>query len=164
VIPSTRHSVVNVSTEHRLKRLRDLLHELERLPATAERDQMIREVRARVVDVDTGVLPSALLPVYHDSVAAERGSPITPAPRVPAAMPADERREPRATALPEPAKPARVPPSEAAAAAGEEIAADSPTDAGDRLRLAADELLSLDDSSFSQSEPAAAPWTRGLRG
>jgi len=83
--------VVSVSTEHRLKRLRDLLHELERLPATAERDRMIREVRARVVDVDTGVLPSALLPVYPDSkVAAEPGSPITPAPRLFAAMPAEK--------------------------------------------------------------------------
>lgn len=157
--------MVSVSTEHRLKRLRDLLHELERLPATAERDRMIREVRARVVDVDTGVLPSALLPVYPDSeVAAEPGSPITPALRVFAAMPADEGREPRATALPEPAKPARVPPNEAAAAADEEVAADSLTGAGDRLPLAADELLSLHDSSFSQSELAAAPCTRGLRG
>jgi hypothetical protein len=157
--------VVSVSTEHRLKRLRDLLHELERLPATAQRDRMIREVRARVVDVDTGVLPSALLPVYPDSLpAAEPAPPIAPAPRWVAAEPADKGREPRATRLPEPARTAHVPSSEVAAAADEEVAADSLTGSGDRLPLAADEVLCLDDSSFSPSGLGAAPWTRGLRG
>jgi hypothetical protein len=103
--------------------------------------------------------------VYPDLVlAAEPGTPTTPAPRVIAAMPADEGREPRPAALPEAATPAHAPPSEAAAAADEAVTADALTSAGDRLPLAADELLSLDDSSFSQSELAAAPWTRGLRG
>jgi hypothetical protein len=127
-----------MNSANRLKRLRDLADQLQRLPATAERDRMLRDVRARIVDVDTGVAPSALQPVEPDP---------RPAPRP----------RSRTTRPPVAARPA------------EEVAADaSYPAAGDRLAIAADELLSLDDSSFSPIEPradlAAAPWRAGLRG
>jgi hypothetical protein len=161
--------VVNVSSEHRLKRLRDLLAQLERLPATAERDRMLREVRARVVDVDTGVPPRAVLPVEPDSVpAADPGSPATRAPGVVAPTPQANAASPARPQFRRPAKPVHVPPGEVGSRGGAELATDgSFTGAG--LRLAADVLLSLDDSaSFSPSDaqaaPAAAPWRRGLRG
>jgi hypothetical protein len=49
------------TSEHlRLDRLRALAAQLERLPASRERDWVIAEVRARAVDVETGEVPRAL--------------------------------------------------------------------------------------------------------
>jgi hypothetical protein len=148
--------VISVSSEHRLKRLRDLLGQLQRLPVSAERERMIREVRARIVDVDTGVPPSALLQVFPDSTPA-------PAPR------SRTTRAPSTVAPKPAAKPVHVSPAKDVAPFCAEVAADgSSTAADDRLSLAAGELLSLDDSWFApiepQAEPAAAPWRYGLRG
>ncbi len=42
----------------RLKRLKDLVDQLERLPASPDRDRVLAEVRSRAVDVDTGVTPA----------------------------------------------------------------------------------------------------------
>jgi hypothetical protein len=159
-------SAVSVSSEYRLKRLRDLLDQLERLPATAERDRMLREVRGRVVDVDTGVAPSALPPVYPEesTLPAEPRPPITRAAGVVSATAADEVGQLRSTRRPQPP----VSPTATAPAPGAEVAAErSPAGADDRPMIAANELLSLDDpASFSPSEARAelAPWTRGLRG
>jgi hypothetical protein len=130
-----------------------MIGQLERLPASAERDRMLREVRARVVDVDTGAVPRTLPPpdqawVYE----AEPGSPATRPSRAGSPSPAGEVRLPRRPgASPQPARPAHVPP---------------PVDNEDaELAFGVNELLSLDDSA---SEPEAgsnaAPWTRGLRG
>jgi hypothetical protein len=46
-----------MSGDHRLDRLRDLVGRLERLPDSDERDKVLGEVRARVVDLDTGATP-----------------------------------------------------------------------------------------------------------
>jgi hypothetical protein len=136
-----------VSSEHRIKRLRDLLDQLERLPPTAERDRMLREVRGRVVDVDTGVAPSALPPVES--------------PESVLAAVAREAAQPPVSRLRQPAKPDAVAPS----APGPEVAAGG---AGDGAPLPADELLCLDDSaSFPPGEAGTGlvpAWTRGLRG
>jgi hypothetical protein len=148
-----------------------MVDQLQRLPVSAERDRMLREVRARIVDVDTGVPPGPLLPVHPDSTAAPgprsrtTQAPSKVAPRPAYAGPGGRR----ATGVPEPAKPVQVPPRNAVAPANARVAAyGSFTGAGDRLAIEADELLSLDDSSFSpiegQAEPAAAPWRYGLRG
>jgi len=48
--------------EERVKRLRDLVDRLERLPASPDRDRVLSEVRSRAVDVDTGITPRAMLP------------------------------------------------------------------------------------------------------
>jgi hypothetical protein len=47
----------------RVKRLKDLVDRLERLPASPDRDRVLSEVRSRAVDVDTGVTPRAMLPL-----------------------------------------------------------------------------------------------------
>jgi hypothetical protein len=44
-----------MSSAERVRNLRDLADRLVRLPATEERDSMLRKVRARAVDLDTGV-------------------------------------------------------------------------------------------------------------
>ena len=134
---------MSLSSEQRLKRLRDLLDQLERLPPSADRERMLREVRARVVDVDTGESPRAMLPVDLDAVpTADPGPPARPAPR-PASRP-------RTVSAPKPAAPIRVAPREPVARTSTDVPADRPP-AGD--------LLSLDDAPST-----AGPWTRGLRG
>src|SRR5215218_8145615 len=47
----------------RVKRLKEMVDQIQRLPASPDRDRMLAEVRSRAVDVDTGVTPRAMLPV-----------------------------------------------------------------------------------------------------
>src|SRR5215218_10103554 len=72
---------MDASREHRLKRLRELRDRLERMPASAERDRMLQEVRARVVDVDTGVTPRPMLPADPPPVLDQQ--PVAPVIRAP---------------------------------------------------------------------------------
>jgi hypothetical protein len=134
-----------------------MLDQLERMPATAERDRMLREVRARAVDVDTGVAPTALPPLFEKPPpASDPPARVRRAPKVVAPAPAAQASRPRATPRGEPAKPVQVSPGRATPGAG------------DRLTLAADDLLSLGDwSSLPPSEAQTGPvpaWRRGLRG
>src|SRR3954468_7803284 len=62
----------------RLEQLRELLVRLERMPVSAERDWMLGEVRARAVDVETGVKPAAMRARSRD--AAEHEIPAAPKP------------------------------------------------------------------------------------
>lgn len=131
---------MSVSNQNRLKRLRDLLDELERLPPSAERERMLREVRARVVDVDTGESPRAMLPAGEDPMAAPGARP-----------PATNLSKPVRRAIPAPAaKPRRVARRQAVSRPVAEASADPPP-LGD--------VLSLDDAPS-----ATGMWTRGLRG
>jgi hypothetical protein len=129
-----------VRSELRLKRLRELLDQIERLPLSAERERMLREIRGRMVDVDTGVLPRGMLPVDAAAEAAE------PVPRPARRPPAREPARPRAVPRPEPATPDQV------------------------GTLGTNELLSLAESVPPAPRPdahpgrVARPWTRGLRG
>ena len=129
-------------SELRLKRLRELLDQIERLPPSAERERMLREIRGRMVDVDTGVVPRGMLPV--DAAAAAAAA--EPAPRRVRRPPARERARPRAVPRPEPAMPDQV------------------------GTLGTSELLSLGESvppaPRLDAPPGrvARPWTRGLRG
>jgi hypothetical protein len=135
-----------VSSEQRLQRLRDLLAQLERLPASADRERMLREVRGRLVDVDTGVTPRAMMPIEAEAMQAAEPAPRAvraPRPRPP--VPASDARPPRAVPPPEPPKPVET------------------------ISLGVSDLLSLDDPAPSppreeRSERRAGPWTRGLRG
>ena len=52
-----------MTTEPRIQRLRDMVAQLERLPASPDRDRLLSEVRSRAVDVDTGVTPRSMLPM-----------------------------------------------------------------------------------------------------
>jgi hypothetical protein len=133
----------------RLQRLKDLVDQLERLPATPDRDRVLAEVRSRAVDVDTGVTPRAMLPVRE---------PTPP----PAPKRRPERFRPHATTrTPSPARPA---------APARPVAARATTD--DVGILLWDDRLSMEDSpelaplphgeiDFDGSVP---PWALGLRG
>ena len=75
-----------MTTGRRIKRLNDMVERIERLPASEVRDRLLREVRSRAVDVDTGVTPRAMLPL-----------------REPAPPPMLRRPPKRAASLPSPA-------------------------------------------------------------
>ena len=130
----------------RVKRLKDLADLLERLPASPDRDRVLSEVRSRAVDVDTGVVPRAMLPVRE------------PAP--PAALPKSAtRHRPSSvtpTPLPLPAPAVELPHSAFARGASQDLA----------QALCADERLSLEDSplphSRAQGNRAVPAWMRGL--
>ena len=121
---------------------------------------MLREIRARIVDVDTGVKPRAMLPVDPDPRLA-----VEPAPAPPADV--DRGRPDR----PPPARRKPVPEAPAEVASPAEAVGSTFGDDGDWLsRAAKDEVLSLADSAphLPAGEPRAEldrrPWTRGLRG
>jgi hypothetical protein len=132
--------------------LRELIAKIEQLPASAESERMLREVRARLVDVDTGVTPREMLPA--DPMLASAIEPGPPAPRAPKAAAGK-------TANHERARPDVSP------------AAASLTAAEDREWLslvATNKVLSLDDAvqisppGEARTEQDRRPWTRGLRG
>jgi hypothetical protein len=138
----------------RLKRLKDLVDQLERLPASPDRDRMLSEVRSRAVDLDTGVTPRAMLPLRE------------PTPPPMASKPRPERYRPAAitrTLSPRrPVQPARPAPAPArAVAVADELGV-----------LLWDDRLSLEDSPELAPLPHAPgnpdgnvpPWALGLRG
>jgi hypothetical protein len=52
-----------LASPRRHTQLKRLVAQLEQLPASPQRDRMLGEVRSRVVDLDTGVTPRAMLTV-----------------------------------------------------------------------------------------------------
>jgi len=130
----------------RVKRLKDLIDEIMRLPESPDRDRLLSEVRSRAVDLDTGVTPRAMLPVREPD-------PVPVAPRLPkrrAVMPPAPPRAPSPT----PAQPAP--------------ALRSTVDLDWDKVLSETALLSLDDAPdcwpASQDDRSARPWAVGLRG
>jgi hypothetical protein len=103
----------------RLRRLRELVEQLEQLPASAERERMLREVRGRFVDVETGAPARAMLPVEPEPIPASR-----PAPR-----------------------PARKPRSVLSRPADMTVAPPEPAPPVEPASLGTAELLSLDDAA-----------------
>jgi hypothetical protein len=65
----------------RLDQLRGLLDRLERVPASADRDWMLAEVRKRAVDVETGVAPAPMRARPQDELEAEIAAERSPRPR-----------------------------------------------------------------------------------
>jgi hypothetical protein len=131
----------------RVKRLKDLMDLLERLPASPERDRVLSEVRSRAVDLDTGVMPRAMLPVREPPP-----PPILPKPR--------QRDRPSITRT---APPPSAPPVEVAHSP---VALGPSKDLEQTVCL--DERLSLEDSSLphlrsAQGDRGVRPWTLGLR-
>jgi hypothetical protein len=122
----------------RIKRLKDLVDQLERLPASPDRDRVLSEVRSRAVDLDTGVTPRAMLPLRE--------------PEPPLALPKRHGASSITRTAPPP------PPSV-------ELASAAPTDLGQAVCL--DERLSLEDPPLRYvraHDRAVPPWTLGLRG
>jgi hypothetical protein len=151
----------------RLEQLRALLGRLERMPASVERDWMLGEVRARAVDVETGVKPAAMRPLSGDG--AEREIPAAPAPSdIEAAEtvpPPKPRRRPAsrrpAARAPWGAPRARLatPASRSSLAAARRRAAhESVVDL-----LEQGGVLCLEDQP-AVADGASRPWSGGLRG
>ena len=126
----------------RLQRLKDLVDQLERLPESPDRDRVLAEVRSRVVDVDTGVTPRAMLPVREP----------TPPPSAPKPRPVRHRS---------PVRPVQSARPAVARATTEDLGV-----------LLWDDRLSLEDAPELAPLPQAAkntdgsvpPWALGLRG
>jgi hypothetical protein len=133
----------------RLKRLKDLVDQLERMPASPDRDRVLAEVRSRAVDVDTGVTPRAMLPVR------EPAPPSAPKRR-------PEGFRPRATTrTPSPARP--VQPARPA------LARATTDDLGvllwdDRLSLEYSPELAPMPHAPGNPDGSVPPWAFGLRG
>jgi hypothetical protein len=128
----------------RIERLKDLVDQLERLPASPDRDRVLSEVRSRAVDLDTGVTPRAMLPVRE------------PAP--PPVLPERHRASSITRMAPPPPPPtverARSPFVPAASTGLEQT-------------VCPGERLSLEDSPLPYvraHDRAVPPWTLGLRG
>src|SRR5690349_1930470 len=85
----------------RLDRLRALAGRLERLPASAERDWVIKEVRSRAADVETGDSARAMR-AFDADAAAEVAKPRADRRR-------RERRPAPAPTAPKPAAPVPAP-------------------------------------------------------
>jgi hypothetical protein len=137
-----------MATEPRIKRLRDMVDQLERLPASPDRDRLLSEVRSRAVDVDTGVTPRSMLPMREPEP-----EPLMTRPR---------KRE-RATPL------RRVEPRMLAPSAGSARRSDAARTTNDVEPWPALGVhLSLDDTPqphvLVSGNRVVAPWTLGLRG
>ena len=140
----------------RLQRLKDLVDQLERLPASPDRDRVLAEVRSRAVDVDTGVTPRAMLPVREPTP-----PPVAPKPRPERYRPSAITRRPSPARPIQPARPAPVPVRAAARAATDDLGG-----------LLWDDRLSLEDAPELAPLPhnprnpdgTVPPWTLGLRG
>jgi|SRR5215208_628697 len=84
--------------EPRIKRLRELIAEIELLPESPERDRLLSEFRSRAVDLDTGVTPRAVLPVREipdprppRRAVAPKVAPPAPAHAIEVARAADDK-------------------------------------------------------------------------
>ena len=144
----------------RLEQLRVLRARLERMPASAGRDWMLGEVRARAVDVETGVKPAAMRSLPGDDAEAE----------IPAAPEASRRGAVETVPSPRPRR--RPTPRRPAASARRATAATQPLPATTRQRAAHDsviDLLAQDGVLCLDDQPAAGDrtsrtWSVGLRG
>jgi hypothetical protein len=135
-----------MSSADRLSQLRELVGRLELLPATEERDSVLRKARARAVDVDTGVTTRPGVARPH--AVAARDPRATP-PAVARIVPFGAWRS-RA-------------PGRGRSPVGDAVAIQRSSDV-----LAADRRLCLEDveapDAGALGPRASGAWTRGLRG
>jgi hypothetical protein len=156
-----------MNDRYRLKQLHVLKDRLERMPASPKRDWMLKEVRTRSVDVETGVRPRPIRPLESDDAPIEAATIETDAREIEA----PKRRDttPSRTA---PARP-RV-----AAAVPFEVVLEAPVKPQPRAPVAASDdrldllehggVLCLGDPPPEEPDDAdhagSSPWVRGLRG
>ena len=139
-----------MATGRRVKRLRDLVAQIELLPDSPDRERLLSEFRSRVVDVDTGVTPRAMLPLRESAPVLRR--------------PPERDRSPSITRMAPPPPAPAVELARPASVAGRSKNVEEP--------FWVDERLSLEDSlrlsplpSFGRGAKRAVPsWTLGLRG
>jgi hypothetical protein len=147
----------------RLERLQGLVGRLERMPASAERDWMLREVRARAVDLETGVEPDALRArPGHEAQAETAARPSGlerpfKRPCVPHGTPMPVRRR-AARATPAAARRATLPTAPRLVTPRPRAEHETPVDLLEEGRV-----LCLDDAPAASAGPTH-PWSRGLRG
>jgi hypothetical protein len=129
---------VTGQVDQRLAQLRTVLARLERLAESPRRDWALAEVRARIVDLETGHETRAMRPLVEE--------PERP-PREPQTRAGNGRAS-------KPAAPPPPPPARLHYQPPEPIPDDGP--------LGADEVLSLEEAPADTSD--AEGWKRGLRG
>jgi hypothetical protein len=137
----------------RLEQLEGLLARLEQMPASAERDFMLAEVRGRAVDIETGVpnTPVRALPRDEGLPAPQ---PVKAAARKPVAPVARARTQPRHhAARTRVVAPVRPPQARQREREREDVV--------DLLGMGG--VLNLDDAA-SPAPDVSRPWSRGLRG
>jgi hypothetical protein len=151
--------------------LRELLARIEQLPASPESERMLAEVRSRLVDVDTGVTPRAMLPV--DRVPAPQATNVGPAHAAKAVAPTCGEHGRGRPARPPQERGRRgsaAPPEAVVRSSVRTPAVVSAAEDREWLSLVAtNEVLSLDNATPLPMAEASAghdrrPWTRGLRG
>jgi hypothetical protein len=123
-------------TESRVKRLRELIAEIELLPESPDRDRLLSEFRSRAVDVDTGVTPRALLPLRE----------------IPDPRPPQRASVPKQKAVARPAD-----------AVGRSNEVDERFSVDERLSLEDAQRMEA-PGGRPRGDRAVAPWTLGLRG
>ncbi len=136
----------------RVKRLRDLVDQIERLPVSPDRDRLLSEIRSRAVDVETGVTPRAILPLREPEATPDLLCP-----------PKRDRAASITRMAPPPPAPAVTFVHPASAASSQNPEKSLWVDEG---------LLSLEDSLQlsplpyvrARGDRAIPPWTLGLRG
>jgi hypothetical protein len=139
-----------MATGRRVKRLRDLVAQIELLPDSPDRERLLSEFRSRVVDVDTGVAPRAMLPLRESAPVVRR--------------PPERDRAASTTRMAPPPPAPTVELARPASVAGRSKNVEEP--------FWVDERLSLEDSlrlsplpMFGRGAKRAVPsWTLGLRG
>jgi hypothetical protein len=141
-----------MATERRVKRLRDLVAQIELLPVSPERERLLTEFRSRAVDLDTGVTPRAMLPVREPALA-----PVLRRP------PQRDNAQSIARMAPPPPAPA-VEFARPASAAGRSKNLEEPSWVDERLSLEDSLRLSPLPHARTRSERAVPSWTLGLRG
>jgi hypothetical protein len=131
----------------RLTQLRVLRSRLEGMPASPERDHMLREVRSRAVDIESGLKAAPVRPLTAE---ADVRPEEPPRPK-PAAAPPVRRTPPAPPKARQLAEPVRI----RAAFVAPVVAAPLPEGL----------MLWLDDDHALSPEPGSqSPWARGLRG
>jgi hypothetical protein len=153
--PAERSMQGGVMVEaRRVKRLRDLIAQIELLPVSPDRDRLLSEFRSRAVDLDTGVTPRAMLPLREPE----------PAPVLDDRPPPLERSR-SATRLTPPAPAPAVEPAAPADAAGSaEHLDDEPFWVAEWLSLDDSKPVSPPSHVGSRGGRLVPPWTLGLRG
>ena len=143
----------------RLEQLYALIGQLEGMPASAERDWMLAEIRSRAVDVGTGVAPRALRALPRDETLDHAGPHPSPAKAAARHRPTRQAQARPAALTARPPAPIRrvepvSPPSRVVARAEHESAANL---------LVEGRVLNLDDPPAGTSGESP-PWAGGLRG
>jgi hypothetical protein len=146
-----------MATGRRVKRLRELVAQIELLPVSPDRDRLLSEFRSRLVDVDTGVTPRAILPLREPALREPAPAPVL-------RRPPQRDRAPSITRMAPPPPAAAVEFARPASAASRSKNLEEP--------LAVDGRLSLEDSlGLSQlphvrtrGDRAVPSWALGLRG